>query len=818
MIDDDDDDLAHVRWWDDFEITGKTEATREKQRAEYLARLEKLYQYCRTDVEAERLAETKLYPLSPSERQVYLLDQTINDRGISVDLETTRMALELVEKAGGRLNERIAKITNGLVTTINQRDKMIQWFGMQGSHFTSLDKQGIVNALKDTSLPPQVREVLEIRQIGAKSSTKKLQAILNMADSEGRIHGNLLYHGASTGRFSGKGVQLQNLPRPEILKEPEDAIPYIKKGDIDLIEMCFGPVQTVAADVIRSLVMAAEGKVLYAADFAAIEARVLAWLAGQQDLVDQFANGDDVYLSFAGTVYGRKLNKKEHPRERQLGKACLAAGTLVFTDHGLVPIEQVTFDIKVWDGEEWVSHLGVLSNGIKKTLNLSGVWLTQDHRVLCGERWMEAQQLDWDFDLKRRALETAKGRLPSPDISSAGAEDSRRSLSSATVWIKSIESNQIRSREEEPHVVRFAGTQPPLFLKPELMATEQNARTLPIGHDCSRELRGLYVGAATQKIHNSTTTAGVGLMSTNRGSRTKDSFFDTSSLSTTGTFLSSNWIVSITNKGMCRVICGSCHAAKTYATDVKCPKCKREFSTWKPVYDIVNAGPRNRFMVLTKDGPLLVHNCLLGLGFGMGAPKFEMTIAKDQIFLPEGEAQRVVKLYRDTYSLIPKFWYALERAAMRAISNPNSVVTLRNMKFRMRDGNLRLLLPSGRALNYPEARVCKVKTPWGEMKNGVEISAVNALTRKWERTTISPGTFTENVVQAVSRDLMISSMFRLEEHNYPVLLTVHDEVVSEVDEGYGSVAEYEALVAATPDWAAGLPVKAEGWSGKRYRK
>ena len=531
MIDDDDDDLAHVRWWDDFEITGKTEATREKQRAEYLARLEKLYQYCRTDVEAERLAETKLYPLSPSERQVYLLDQTINDRGISVDLETTRMALELVEKAGGRLNERIAKITNGLVTTINQRDKMIQWFGMQGCHFTSLDKQGIVNALKDTSLPPQVREVLEIRQIGAKSSTKKLQAILNMADSEGRIHGNLLYHGASTGRFSGKGVQLQNLPRPEILKEPEDAIPYIKKGDIDLIEMCFGPVQTVAADVIRSLVMAAEGKVLYAADFAAIEARVLAWLAGQQDLVNQFASGDDIYCNFGSIIYGKPINKKDHARERQLAKGAV-----------------------------------------------------------------------------------------------------------------------------------------------------------------------------------------------------------------------------------------------------------------------------------------------LGLGYAMGASKFALTCAKDQIFLEEEEYKRVVTLYRETYSKIPRLWYALERAAMRAISNPNSVVTLRNMKFRMRDGNLRLLLPSGRALNYPEARVCKVKTPWGEMKNGVQVMTVNSLTRKWEQTTISPGTFTENVVQAVSRDLMISSMFRLEEHGYPVLLTVHDEVVSEVDEGYGSVAEYEALVAATPDWAAGLPVKAEGWSGKRYRK
>ncbi len=208
----------------------------------------------------------------------------------------------------------------------------------------------------------------------------------------------------------------------------------------------------------------------------------------------------------------------------------------------------------------------------------------------------------------------------------------------------------------------------------------------------------------------------------------------------------------------------------------------------------------------------------LGLGYAMGAPKFALTCAKDQIFLEEEEYKRVVTLYRETYHHIPKLWYALERAAIKAINNPTKVVTLRNMKFRMRDDNLRLLLPSGRALNYPKAKVEAVKTPWGETKQGVAIGAVNALTRKWERTVVSPGTFTENVVQAVSRDLMVESMFRLERHNYPVVLTVHDEVVSEVDEGYGDVAEYEALVAATPEWAAGLPVKAEGWSGKRYRK
>ena len=531
MSDEDDDDFGPIRWWDDYEITGKTEASRERQSQIYFDRLNKLYEYCKTDVEAERLAEKKLYPLIPSEREVYLLDQRINDRGIGVDLETARLALGLVEQGASRLNARLVQITNGLVTSLSQRDKLVRWFASKGCHFPSLDKQGVTNALKDKTLPAEVREVLYLRQIGAKSSTKKLQAILNMADAEGRIHGNLLYHGASTGRFAGKGVQLQNLPRPELLKEPEDAIPYIHRGNIDEIELCYGPVQTVVADVIRSLIQAGPGKVLYAADFAAIEARVLAWIAGQDSLVKQFADGDDIYCNFGSIIYNKPINKKQHPRERQVAKAAV-----------------------------------------------------------------------------------------------------------------------------------------------------------------------------------------------------------------------------------------------------------------------------------------------LGLGYAMGAPKFALTCAKDQIFLEEEEYKRVVTLYRETYHHIPKLWYALERAAIKAINNPTKVVTLRNMKFRMRDDNLRLLLPSGRALNYPKAKVEAVKTPWGETKQGVAIGAVNALTRKWERTVVSPGTFTENVVQAVSRDLMVESMFRLERHKYPVVLTVHDEVVSEVDEGYGDVAEYEALVAATPEWAAGLPVKAEGWSGKRYRK
>ncbi len=519
-----------VRWWDDYEITGKTPAARAKQVAALEERLKRLYDYCADDVRAERAADKHLFPLSDSERQVYLLDQKINDRGVAVDLKTVKSCIKVLDKAAIRLDKEISDLTEGQVTALTQRDRLVAWLDRQGVTFTSLSKQNVSEALKQ-DLPPKVRRALELRQVGAKSSVKKLQAIIRMAGEDGRIRGNLLYHGASTGRFSGKGVQLQNLTRPELLKEPEDAIPYLQMEDDELIEMAFGPVHVVVADVMRSLFMSGPSKMLYAADFAQIEARVLAWIAGQDDLVEQFRKGDDIYSNFASKIYGRPINKKEHPLERQTGK--------------------------------------------------------------------------------------------------------------------------------------------------------------------------------------------------------------------TG---------------------------------------------------------------------------ILGLGFMLGHAKFILACAKDGITISEEESKKVVTTYRTSYSKISRFWYNFEKAIIRAVKNPQSTISFRMFKMKMRGPHLRVLLPSGRALNYPYAKVVPNKTPWGEVRQAVEISAVNSLTRKWVRQIVTPGTWTENVVQAIARDVMVEGMFRLEDAGFEVILTVHDEVIAEADEGHGTAEEFEKLLEIVPTWAEGLPVKAEAWCGKRYRK
>jgi DNA polymerase len=212
----------------------------------------------------------------------------------------------------------------------------------------------------------------------------------------------------------------------------------------------------------------------------------------------------------------------------------------------------------------------------------------------------------------------------------------------------------------------------------------------------------------------------------------------------------------------------------------------------------------------------------LGCGYGMGAKK-AVSAAKTVYGLelsPE-DAELIVKGYRETHDRVVAFWHESANAAMEAVATPGSVVTfgaLRNLKFTKQGAYLYLVLPSRRALIYAAPKIEEQKAPWGDMVEGVTISAVNGYTRKWERQRMYGGLWVENIVQAVSRDLLKEADLRVEQHGYEVILDVHDEVVAQAPIGHGSVEEFEKLLEMTPEWAKGWPIKAEGWRGERYRK
>lgn len=278
-----------------------------------LAALEK---YCRRDVEAEREIAKNIPPLPDREMQISIMDRKANSHGLYLDQRLIDAMLSIADAATARLNARCAQITNGQVTSPgSQTARLLEWLRPYAP--VDLSRASVEEALKRQDLPDHIREALELRQLAAKSSVKKLKAMLNCVDPDGAVRGVLAYYGANrTGRFAGRLIQPQNFPRPSI-KKPNQAIDMILKGgDAAGLDLLFGTPLNVLASCLRGTIIPRPGKKLLVCDASQIEARVVAWLAGQKDILDVFARGDDVYTYTAN---------KNGSTDRQFGKVLVLA-------------------------------------------------------------------------------------------------------------------------------------------------------------------------------------------------------------------------------------------------------------------------------------------------------------------------------------------------------------------------------------------------------------------------------------------------------------------------------------------------------------
>lgn len=244
--------------------------------------------------------------------------------------------------------------------------------------------------------------------------------------------------------------------------------------------------------------------------------------------------------------------------------------------------------------------------------------------------------------------------------------------------------------------------------------------------------------------------------------------------------------------------------------------------TGRPVYREMAAQIYDRPLELIVKGTQeyqIGKNTILGAGYGMGWEKFRRMVKEQNgIEISEEFARHAINTYRNQHPQVKDLWYEVERAAMNAVADPGAIYPAGPVKFSSRGAYLWMVLPSGRALAYFGPKIVERETPWHEMKPAVEVSQQNQVTRQWQRTSLYGGLLVENLVSAISRDIMADGMVRVEEAGYPVVLTVHDEVVSEHPAGEGSVEHFVALLEKQPTWAPGLPIKAEGWRGTRYRK
>jgi DNA polymerase len=282
---------------------------------------DRLCQYCETDVLAEEGVSHRLRDLSPMETRVYLMDQHINQEGFQVDGEAVSAALDLVNEIYRELNAELVELTGGRVLKATQRAKMVDWFAEQGLDLENTQGPTLDGYLQRRDLEPHVHRCLQLVRSLGRSSTAKYLAALNWADpATWRIHGGLLYHGAGTGRWSGAGLQPHNFPRGNI-KNMELAWEILKTRDVVLIEMMYGDVMNCLSFALRGLIVARPGKKLFVADYAAIEARVVFWLADDQGALDIFRRKECIYMAMASDIFGRPVTDKvKQADERQLGK------------------------------------------------------------------------------------------------------------------------------------------------------------------------------------------------------------------------------------------------------------------------------------------------------------------------------------------------------------------------------------------------------------------------------------------------------------------------------------------------------------------
>lgn len=278
------------------------------------------------DVETEMSIQARLskYPVPNSVWEEYHLDQEINDRGVGLDMELVRQAIQMDGRSRSELTQAMKELTS--LDNPNSVQQMKQWLADNGVETDTLGKKAVAELLK--TAPPQLQKVLTLRQQLAKSSVKKYQAMETAVCADGRARGMFQFYGANrTGRWAGRIIQMQNLPQNH-LDDLSEARGLVRAGNFDALETLYEDVPDTLSQLIRTAFVPQENRKFIVADFSAIEARVIAWLACEKWRQDVFAAGKDIYCASASHMFGVPVEKHGvNGHLRQKGKiAELALG------------------------------------------------------------------------------------------------------------------------------------------------------------------------------------------------------------------------------------------------------------------------------------------------------------------------------------------------------------------------------------------------------------------------------------------------------------------------------------------------------------
>lgn len=712
----------------------------------------KFKEYCINDVVNEMEVERRLsaFPVPDSEQRLWELDQMINMYGVAVDMELVEGALHCSEVITNELMTEAVQLS-GLKNPKSVK-QLSAWLTEEtGEEVADLQKETVSEMIKATD-NDTVRRMLEIRQELSKTSVKKYTAMKEAVCVDGRIRGLLQIYGANrTGRWAGRLVQVQNLPRNH-MEALELARQLVRRKQVETLKLIFGNIPDTLSQLIRTAFIPAPGNTFGVADYSAIEARVIAWLAGEQWRLEVFATHGKIYEASASQMFGVpiELIKKGNPEYelRQKGKvaelACIAQGGLVLTNKGHILIEKITTDMLVWDGIEFVRHDGVIYRGIKEVMTYDGLTATADHLV-----WVEGEAGPIQFNESA----TRGARLYRP-------EPSRESLRTSRDH-KSRE--KMEERLERP---LRAYKMPPLRISS--MDSLLQSITGKIKRLSTLLATKTHTEMVRQEIHSRETTM-------HKPERSRVSK------------LRRAWYSILLRFCSCSRNMDDRELRLTWKRNGDRPdRRKWKLRTWKSsvgdtsrelrksaaVYDIINCGPRNRYTV----NGALVHNC--GYQGSIGALK---AMGADKMGLSDDELLQIIKRWRASNKRIVDLWYSIENAALQVMRTGQPVgirglIIARESDMIHGMDFLTITLPSGRKLYY--AKPFLAENDRG--REALYYHGINQDTKKWEVVPTYGGKLVENIVQAISRDCLAEAIQRLTREGYKVGMHIHDEVIIDI--------------------------------------
>lgn len=841
--------------------------------------------YARQDVESMRHIWYLLpeWNYSGQELDLYHLDQEINDRGFLIDMDLVHAAIRAASRCQDKLASEIDHLTRGAVTKATQRDKLLEHIAVEyGLMLAGMTKADVEEALNSTDVTEPVKKLLLIRQKASKSSTAKYEALLRAVSADNRLRGTLQYDGASrTRRWSGRTFQPQNLTRPTMKADAiEQGIEMMKADCEDLI---FDNVMELASNAVRGVIVAPEGHKLVVSDLSNIEGRMNAWLSGEEWKLQAFRDfdageGHDLYKLAYSRAFGIRPEQVTGD-QRQIGKvmelACIAENELVLTNKGLIPIEKVDLSMLVYDGNDFVKHEGVVYQGIREVIEYDGLKATADHKV-----WVNGQDKPIHFGEAASSGQSLQQPRPSwfkvwvarnnkPGKTLSKRLDALlRKNALCRLWQSAMD---LPIQHDARQIERLSDVYAEPASYRTQMVAEKSVSDETTLHESKRQgLQKLRRAGHRISIlfskgwrYLDTRASWTATRQRTRSNRQPQTLHSREPAmghqvaehieQSQGDCVASGYRMDIYGKSLQRVyhwavtatgfikrannrLRESCGLSKTQELERHPTK-----TTRVRVYDILNAGPRRRFVVSGK----LVSNC--GYEGGVGAfivmaAGYDMDLElMADVVLPTlsprimSEAKKawgyankrrathglsetvfvgcdsVKRLWREAHPAITAMWPAMVKAAKSAILKPGTKFQAGKVEFVMHKQWLLMRIPSGRVLCYYKAKV--------EDSGSLSFWGVNSKTRKFQKQYTYGGSLLENATQSASRDVLADNMPAAEEAGYQIILTVHDELITETpDADEYSVDELSAIMATNPPWAEGLPLAAAGFETKRYRK